>query len=58
MFLGKPDERRRRGRPRKRWYDDMEEDLERMGIRNWKSKAMDRDEWSLVIEEAKVLQGL
>jgi hypothetical protein len=28
--------RRIRGRPRKGWIEDIEEDIERMGIRGWR----------------------
>ncbi|PSN46590.1 hypothetical protein C0J52_24400 [Blattella germanica] len=58
IFIGKLEGRRRRGRPRKRWIDDVEEDLRKMGVRCWRRKAEDRDEWRRVIEEVKVLHGL
>jgi len=32
----KPIGRRIRGRPRKRWIEDVEEDIQRMGMRWWR----------------------
>ena len=46
---------RRRGRPRKRWVDDLENDLRSLGIRNWKAKAGNRNEWKAIVREAKIL---
>ena len=46
------------GRPRLRWMDDMMEDLRRMGATNWRIRAHRRDDWKMVVKEAKVLQGL
>ena len=36
---------RPRGRPRKRWEDDVAEDVRDMGIMNWSRAAMDRVDW-------------
>ena len=58
IFEGKPEGRRRRGRPRKRWQDDVEEDLKRLGVRGWRRKARDRAEWKEVVFQARALQGL
>jgi hypothetical protein len=40
------------------WVDGVKRDAERLGIRNWRTKAMDRDGWRLVPESAKTLHGL
>jgi hypothetical protein len=57
VFLGKADGRRR-GRPRKRWLDDLEEDLRKLGVKGWRRKAEDREEWRHVVKTAGVLHGL
>ena len=54
ILNAKIDSGRRRGRPRKRWIDDLESDLRSLGIRNWKAKARNRDQWKAVVREAKV----
>jgi len=36
--------RRIRGRPRKRWIEDVEEDIQRMGIRGWRKLCKERTE--------------
>ena len=33
---------------------DLESDLRSIGIRNWKAKARNRNEWKAVVREAKV----
>jgi hypothetical protein len=58
VFLGKPDERRRRGRPRKRWLDDLEEDLRKLGVKGLRRKVEDREEWRHVVKKAEALHGL
>ncbi|XP_022196882.1 craniofacial development protein 2-like [Nilaparvata lugens] len=53
-----PGGRRLRGRPRMRWIDDVKNDLRQMGIRGWRRKAQNRDEWRGILREAKTLNGL
>lgn len=38
-----PGGRKERGRPRRRWIDDLDGDLRRMGIENWRNFARDRE---------------
>lgn len=53
-----PANARPRGRPKKRWKDDVMTDLRRMGVRNWREVADDRAEWRLLIQQAKTHGGL
>jgi hypothetical protein len=48
---------RRVGRPAVWWLDSVE-DLKTTGVRNWRRKALDRDQWRAIVKEAKVLHGL
>ena len=50
--------RRLRGRPRRRWMEDVQEDIASLGVRNWKTMASDRVQWKTVVREAKVRFGL
>jgi hypothetical protein len=49
---------RKRGRPRKRWLDKAEHDLQQLGVKNWRLKARNRVEWRAVVRETKVQLGL
>jgi hypothetical protein len=40
------------------WIDEVMRDAERLRVRNWKSKAKDRDGWRRLLESAKTLHGL
>jgi len=50
--------RRNRGRPRKRWFEDFEEDIQIMGIRGWRKLCKEREEWKKITEKAKTHSGL
>jgi hypothetical protein len=49
---------RKRGHQEKRWINDVEQDLRKLGIRNWRSRAGDCQRWRAVVREAKVHPGL
>ena len=41
----KPTGRKIRGRPRKRWIEDIEEGIQNMEIRGWRKLIKERTEW-------------
>ena len=54
----KPVGRRIRGRPRKRWIENVEEDIQMNGIRGWRKLSKERTEWKKITEKAKTHRGL
>ena len=50
--------RRIRGRPRKRWVEDIEEDIQTLGIRGLRKLSKERTEWRRITEKAKTHSGL
>jgi hypothetical protein len=49
LFLGE----RMVGRPKRRWIEEVERELKRMGVKDWKRLALERDKWKKIVEEAK-----
>ena len=47
------------GRPRTRWADVVQRDaLQLLGVRGWRGRAENRDEWRHLMREAKARKGL
>jgi hypothetical protein len=57
IFTQKLEGSRRRGRPRKRWKDEVERDLQ-LGARRWKTMATDKKKWKDTVQQAKAHSGL
>jgi hypothetical protein len=53
IFEGKLEGRRSRGRPRLRWLNDVEDDLRKLGVKRWRTKELEREEWASIVKVAK-----
>ena len=49
VLVGKPEEKRPLGRPRRRWGDNIKMDLQEVGCRDWMELAQDRDRWRALV---------
>jgi len=51
VLVGKPEEKRQLGRPRRRWEDNIKVDLQEVGCggMDWIEMAQDRDRWRVFV---------
>jgi hypothetical protein len=49
---------RRRGRPRKGWREEVERDVQVLGVSRWRELVIDRDKWRGIFRQAKAHSGL
>ena len=49
---------RRRGRPRKGWKEEVERDLQVLGVRRSRELVADRKKWKDIVQQAKAHSGL
>ena len=50
--------RRQRSRPKLRWKDGVMEDARKLGERNWRNDARNRDSWQKLLKKALAQKGL
>ena len=49
---------RRSGRPRKGWKEEVERDLQVLGVRRWREMVIDREKWRGIVRQDKAHSGL
>jgi hypothetical protein len=58
ILVSNPGGARGKGRLKTRWEDGVDDDSKAIGIRNWKSVALNRDTWDKQLRKALALGGL
>jgi hypothetical protein len=58
IFTQELERTRRRGRPRKGWREEVERDLQVLGVRRRRDLVIDRDKWRGIVRQAKAHSGL
>jgi hypothetical protein len=54
VFMGKPEGRRKAGRPKLGWLDCIESDLKSTDVKRWRKKAKDRSVRAIILKETLV----
>lgn len=58
VFKGGVFTRRRKGRPKEKWYSAVKKDLTQLQVTNWENRAQDKKKWRTFVHEAMGLLGL
>ena len=58
IFTQELEGKRRRGRPRKGWKEEVERYLQVLGVRRWRELVVDRKKWKDVVRQSKAHSGL
>jgi hypothetical protein len=56
VFRGKPDGRRKAGRPKLRWLDFTENGLKSLGVKRWRKRAEGRFVCAIILKDDQVKQ--
>jgi hypothetical protein len=51
IFIQKLDGTRRRGRPRRGWREEVEGDLQLLGVRRWREIVTDGEKWNDIVRQ-------
>jgi hypothetical protein len=57
VFENTPEGKSSVGKPRKRWLDDVKNNLKKMDVRGSRKTEKVRDPWKLFLKEARALHG-
>ena len=58
IFTQELEATRRRERPRKRRKEEVERDLQVLGVRSWRELVANRKKWKVIARQAKAHSGL
>ena len=58
IFIQELEGTRRRGRPGKGWKEEVERDMQVLGVRRWRELVADRQKWKDIVRQAKAHSGL
>jgi len=58
IFIEEQEGMRRRGRPRERWKEEVERDLQVLGVRRWRELVADGKKWKDIVRQVKAHSGL
>jgi hypothetical protein len=58
VSVGKPEEKKPLGKPRRRWEDNIKTDLQKVGVGcgDWVESVQDRDKWRALVSTGKNLR--
>jgi len=58
IFTQEMEGTRRRGRPSKRWKEEVERHLQVLGVRKWREMVAGRKKWKDIVRQGKAHSGL
>ena len=58
IFIQEVEGTRQMGRPRRGWKEEIERDLQVLGVRRWRDLVTDRKKWNDIVRQAKAHRGL